>query len=557
MYGRGEEYLGTKVKSVLEKGKGAAQKVPKKIWILIAALLVVAAAAIVIVSLNKDDNYQVLVTGMNANETAAVLNFLDSEGVTGYRVENNDTVLVPAGQEPLLKAKLLMEGYPDSGFGYSTYYDHVSALSTESERNVAYLTLLNERMGAVVRCFDGVKDAQVTIAQGQDRTYVLDSSNITPATASVIVTMQDGAQLTKEQAAAIRTLISRSVQGLEVSSVAISDPYGVQFDEGVGEFDTSDLSALKLQLEAQNNNLIRSEVLMLLTPWFGDDNVRVAVHCTVDVNKVTEESTTYRQPDGSEEHAGLINSRIYDHDLVRGEDGTYGGVVGAEVNADLPSYMEETATANGDEREIHIGGQQDFSIDENKQYIEHVAGYITDCTISVTLNSTTAGTAVDVAQLRNHVANAAGMTYEEAEGRVSIVSMPFYNPAVPDEPEEEPTGFFATLLGDVPDWVLLAAAGGLLLFIILLVVILVAVHKRKKKKRQLEEEQAKVDELVALMEVGQAAAAEPVQGGADVMDINTERSMELRKDIRKFADENPEIAAQMIRTLLKGGESDG
>ena len=39
------------------------------------------------------------------------------------------------------------------------------------------------------------------------------------------------------------------------------------------------------------------------------------------------------------------------------------------------------------------------------------------------------------------------MTYEEAEGRVSIVSMPFYNPAVPDEPEEEPTGFFATLLG--------------------------------------------------------------------------------------------------------------
>ena len=50
--------------------------------------------------------------------------------------------------------------------------------------------------------------------------------------------------------------------------------------------------------------------------------------------------------------------------------------------------------------------------------------------------------------------------------------------------------------------------------------------------------------------------AEPI-GGADVMNIHTERSLELRKDIRKFADENPEIAAQMIRTLLKGGESDG
>ena len=32
---------------------------------------------------------------------------------------------------------------------------------------------------------------------------------------------------------------------------------------------------------------------------------------------------------------------------------------------------------------------------------------------------------------------------------------------------------------------------------------------------------------------------------------------ELRKDVRQFADDNPEIAAQMIRTLLKGGGNGG
>jgi flagellar M-ring protein FliF len=37
------------------------------------------------------------------------------------------------------------------------------------------------------------------------------------------------------------------------------------------------------------------------------------------------------------------------------------------------------------------------------------------------------------------------------------------------------------------------------------------------------------------------------------MSLQSERSMELRKNIRKFADENPEIAAQMIKNWLRGG----
>ena len=45
--------------------------------------------------------------------------------------------------------------------------------------------------------------------------------------------------------------------------------------------------------------------------------------------------------------------------------------------------------------------------------------------------------------------------------------------------------------------------------------------------------------------------------GADVMNIHTERSLELRKDIRQFADENPEVAAQMLKSWLKGEDDDG
>ena len=45
---------------------------------------------------------------------------------------------------------------------------------------------------------------------------------------------------------------------------------------------------------------------------------------------------------------------------------------------------------------------------------------------------------------------------------------------------------------------------------------------------------------------------EPV--GADVMELQTERSVALRQDIRQFVESNPEIAAQLVKSWLKGDD---
>ena len=74
---------------------------------------------------------------------------------------------------------------------------------------------------------------------------------------------------------------------------------------------------------------------------------------------------------------------------------------------------------------------------------------------------------------------------------------------------------------------------------------------------ELEEQQnASVEELLEAAGIPLGEDGEP-ETGADVMDIQTERSMELRKDIRQFVDENPEIAATMIKNWLKGDDDNG
>ena len=70
----------------------------------------------------------------------------------------------------------------------------------------------------------------------------------------------------------------------------------------------------------------------------------------------------------------------------------------------------------------------------------------------------------------------------------------------------------------------------------------------------LEEAKKELDDMLAAAGFAPDVTA---PAGADVMSLQTEKSMELRKDIRQFANDNPEIAAQMVRGWLKGGEMNG
>ena len=540
-----------KVKSYLDKAKEVLKKVSKKVYIAVAVLL--AAAVMLVVWLNTRP-YAVLFTDLNSSEMSSILSYLEESGVTEYQVQDNDTILVPENLESALRAKLLMAEYPQSGFSY-TYSTSTGALSTESERNRATLYDLQDRMGATIRCFDNVRDAVVTINTGEDASYVLDSNKMVSASASVFVTMREGSKLTNEQVEAIRRLVAHSVKGLEIGSVTVEDASGNTYNSTEAHMD-SDASALKLQLEEDYENKIRTQVLQALVPFFGEGNVRVGVSCTVDINQTVLESTEYHLPewadDGSTYGRGIVGSRVFNYIYERNGEETTGGVVGTSTNADLPEYVEDLPELNGNENLVDISGQTDYQTSSTNKQIIQTAGYLTDCSISVSINSKTADN-LSTAEIIQHVARASGISgsYDEESGReyledkISVICAPFYDgsegilPAGPTLP--------------VDMWVIYAAAAGLLLFLLVLLLIL---RRRKKKKKTKQAEQQNRD-IEAFLAAAANARADQIQDGADVMSLQSEKSIELRKDIRKFAEDNPEIAAQMLRGWLRGDDDNG
>ena len=535
-----------KLKGFGTKLKEFFAKMGKKTRIILGCALgaLILVGVIFAVSMNNRP-YAVLFTGLSTEEISSISTYLNDNGTTDFKIQGTDTILVPEAQEAQLKANLLMEGYPKSGFAYETYRKGVGTMSTDSDRQMAYLQDLQDRMAGVIRCMDGVKSAVVTIAQGEDRRYVLDSSNLVDASASVMVTMENGGTLSDQQATAIRNLVAHAVKGLEIDNIAISDTLGNVYSGGDGIASASDASKLKLQLEEQVNNKVRMQIMTVLTPIYGADNVRVAVASTVDLNHTVGESTQYTLPDwasdGSTGGAGIIGSKVYDQEIVRGNEGAVGGVVGTESNSDISTYVENQATANGDETYIRNQGETNYNVDTSKQQVERVAGVVSDLMVSVSINSAASGS-VNTTELVSHVGHAAGIAPNEQTDKISILLAPFYNP---DDGIVSPTG---TL--NLPEWALFAAIGGVVLLLLLLVILAALQSKRKKVKKA---------ELAAMTQATQTPVMQPIdavipEDGADIMTIKTEKSIQLRQEIRKFAEENPEMAAHMLKTWLRGGD---
>ena len=544
-----------KLKGLWEKVKDFFKNMSTKVRIILGvalAVLVVAIAAFALWAGNRP--YEALYHDLNATEASEVLSYLQENGFTDYRLVNGDTIEVRADQRNIMLTRLAQAGYPRSGNLFGTYFEHVGTMSTSSERAQTYLITVMEGLATTIRTFPGVQDATVWINQGEERTYVLEDSK-TKASASVKVTMRDGYTLTSDQADAIRLLIANAVGGMEMENISITDGIGNNFS-GDTSASISDAASLKAQQEEYQSNKIRTEVMQALSLIYGPENVRVAVNVQVEVNRRYKDSTRYEQPEGSYENGGLIGRETGLWYITRDGLTPVGGVVGTESNSDLSTYVEDLEGAVGDEDTAGQSTEKENKIDEIREQVEVLAPTIADVSIAVTINENANSAAnLDEERLINHVAMAAGIGGEEGEAarRVSVLLAPLYT-----EPAAPVDSLFTQEM--VPYLIIAAAA---LLLIVIFLVILLSVRRKRKRKQQ-EEEQRILEEQLGMGGMGgitpedveAVVAAAPPAGGADIMEVNTEKSMELRKTIRQFVQNNPEVAAQMLKVWLKGGEDD-
>ncbi len=523
--------------------KEFAGNLSRKVKILIIAgalILIIGAIAIAVVLNNRP--YTELFSGLGQEEAQQIVDKLQEDNID-YRFEGDSTILVNKDIVDQTKATLVQEGYPKNGFTYDTFKDNAGMLTTDSDKNTYKVYELQDRIGSTIRLFDGVSDAKVTIALGEESKYALNDEE-TKSTAAVTVIMKDNGTPTVEQVAGIQRLVSKSIPGMELEDVAVIDGNGndVSVDaEGKQQNSgNSDIDEYARLIEDK----VASNVRNVLAPIYGQQNVRVSANARVNMEKLIRESTTYTTPDkiDAQDKTGIISHEETYGEGVAGEDAA-GGVAGAETNADTPEY-DTNGNVDG-AQSYSESAVRDYLVNELKEQGQVDPGQLEDLTVSVAINGNGYGSLREN-QIRSLVANAAGISADVQEQKITIVSAPF-DGIGDDEEAEETSG--RGILERIPLWALIAGIA-LILVLIAIIVILVIRRRRKQDEEEVEEfieEEEEIDEELP----------EVLDLNDELQEIQNDRGMELKKNVREFAEQNAEISAQLLKNWLNGGAGDG
>ena len=553
-----------------EHWQNLSDKSRKMLMAIAGGTAAIAIIAVLVLKLGTNTDYSTLFTGLNQEEAQEVVALLQEEGVD-YRFNDKDgAIRVPAVKADQTRAELLSKGYPKSGFTYDMYRNNAGLMTTESDKKQYTLYDLQDRLGAQIRLFEGVQDAKVTIAEAAEQKYALQDNTNTDASASVVVTMEAGQSLNDSKAAAIKNLIARSVRGLNFTNVAVFDADTMMEVGGsaAGEDafgSAKDLTALTSLIE----NNISVNVRRVLEKLYGPGNVAVSVKGTLNMERLIQENTQYSTPEkiNEQDKTGLLNREDTINENSAASDQGAGGVAGADANADTPRYTNQDNTQAIADSYSNSSATREWLYNSVKEQRQVDPGVLENATVGIVIN-TDDTTTVTNNQLINLVADSAGIPRDLANQSITIVRAPSQEAVPVITPPEQPQ----TKEDGLPLPIVIAMiAGGILILLLLLLLLMEKRRRRRKADEYVDapnmyavEEEARAPETeappvnVLNTEAGLQMQAEnaEMERNEEILNLRMQHSLKLKQNIGEFVDQNPQIAAKLVQSWLRGEVGD-
>ena len=536
-----------------EMWQNLSQKSKKLLAIIASSTLLVIVVAIFLIARGHKTEYQTLFTSLSQSEAQQVVSLLQEQNVPYLYDGKSGSLKVPAQSVDTLRAQLLSKGYPKSGFTYNMYIGNSGLMTTESDKKQYTLYDLQDRLGATVRLFEGVRDAKVTIAEGTEQNYALESDDPIEASASVVVTMEEGKSLGEKNAEAIKNLVARSVKGMNFTKVSVFDA-GTMEEVGKDADEEGGGSATSItNLTATVENNIATNIKRVLAKIYGMENLAVSVKGTLNMAKLIQENTQYSVPEKMEasDKTGLLHNEEVAGENAGSSGENAAGVAGADANADTPRYTTQNGNNSANDGYANSSATREWLYNVLKEQKEISPGVLEDATVAVVIN--TDDTSIPERDLINLVADASGISREEAGDKITILRS--LNKTNVQKTEEEKTDTEKqTVLSRFPLWALIGAAVSAFLLLLILILLILRAKKRKKLRMLMEEEKANQEAL----SVKPSDEIAPIDDTPDEYELNAEgrmiHGMKLKKSIGEFADQNPQVVAKLIQSWMREEE---
>ena len=462
--------------AVLEPSKafqqfGAVSQLPvlRQLGLLVGLAASVALGfAIVLWSL--EPVYTPLYGDLSEMDASQVINELEQSG-TPYKYDARSGVISVAAEDiHSVRIRMASSGLPNSSDrGMAMLYDDQSIGTSAFIQGKRYNQAMAEELQRSIASLDNVIGARVHLAVPERSAFIRNRSK---ANASVVVSLTQGRSLNESQIAGIVYLVASSVPDLDPENVTLIDQRG-RLLSGKGGSEEMQMSNEQLRFSNQIESSFTERVIRMLTPLYGQDNVRVQVTAAIDH---TAEERTVEQYG---QQAPVLRSEQISEDTSIQANAA--GVPGALAPVPPNAADAEAAQGGAGPTNSSTRSTRNYEVDRTISHIKATGGQIERLSVAVVLNykaqpaETVAGadgegqaemtmqalTPEEIAQVEQIVREAIGFDANRGD-TVSITSALFQTPETP-EPIE------TTFIDNIGSYT--AAGWKLLGFIVLLALI--------------------------------------------------------------------------------------
>ncbi|MBW4083241.1 flagellar basal-body MS-ring/collar protein FliF [Paenibacillus sp. S150] len=501
----------------------------QKILFFSTLFIIIIIIVVLAMQLSKTE-YEVAFQDLDSTDSAGVMGYLDSAGVSYRLSPDGKSISVPSTEAARIKVDIGSQGIVQGGsIGYKIFDESSSMIgTTDSEFNVKYNNALNGEIEQLMRRMQGIKDAKVLINLPKETVFAA-QENQEQASASVVLSFDPGFRPTQDNIDGYFNLVKTAVPNLPIDNITIANnEVELMPTAKGGQAGVSSQVEENFALQKKFEDDVKKDVKQFLSTLMGPDKVDVLVLSKLNFDKENRKEDLVAPVDTENMKGIEISSQIISN-TYSGQGNTTGGVAGTG-SQDVSGYPSDTGSGTSSSEES--SETRNYEVNRITKDIIASPYSVKDLTINVAVEPPSGQTTLDdttSAAIQNILVNIvrasladSGSDYTDAEltKKVSVYSQQFGSTDV----NAASGGLAAWMIWAIAAAALLAGAGGGYLIY----------RSRKNKEEEVEED---------------IPLQVPTEFPSINMDSVTNES-QVRKQLESLAKKKPDEFVNLLRTWL-------
>ncbi len=236
---------------------------------------------------NEISKYEVLFDSLSSSDAAKVVEQLEKDSIP-YEIAENNVIKVPKNVVYKERINIASLGIPkDSGVGFELF-DKQEFGATSFDQKIKHLRALEGELSRTINALSPIESASVSLALPKETLFV--SKQVAP-TASVMVEMVEGRNLSSKQIRGIKNLVSAAVPKLTSSSVMLVSSDGNTLGDEDEMAQMGELSVVQQRYKVKEEKKRQLKILEVISPFVGGSD-KVVAQVTIEFDFSIKNSTS-------------------------------------------------------------------------------------------------------------------------------------------------------------------------------------------------------------------------------------------------------------------------